>query len=120
MRAIFARKNGGINMQEMIFEFMIWLSQNYGRAELILMFLATLVLVAIGAYELSRLSESKEMIIPSKCVSCKYERTDRKPVTVLACSRYKEKPLFQLQKPLCPVGRIETDSTSAPQAEDKV
>jgi len=88
-------------MQEQVWELTDWIYRQYGQAGLLAV-LATIIVLMVLAYILfNRLPESPNVIVWSKCSSCRYKRKKRN-VFVLACRRYEKPRWNQFSSPLCP------------------
>ena len=64
-------------MDPYIFEFVTWVYQSYGRTGLLVAFLGLTALLGAIFFGLSRLPESKNVIVWSKCTTCKYRVTEK-------------------------------------------
>jgi len=87
-------------MDRYIFEFINWVSQNFGTSGLLVIPLGIIVLLGAVFFVLNKLPESKHKIIWSTCTTCKYKFSE-KDTLVLTCPHYKKETLFLLKKSVC-------------------
>ena len=88
-------------MDQYIWEFARWIRLTYGRTGCAVAFLIMVSLLALAFFLLSRLPEPKEIIVWSKCSSCKY-KCNKSNVLVLACPKHEMPRLFDFKLPPCP------------------
>jgi len=75
--------------------------QHYGKTGLLVCLIALLALYALALILLSRLPESPNVIVWSKCSSCRYKRK-KDNVFVLSCPKYEAPRWNQFRSPICP------------------
>jgi len=87
-------------MEPYISAFVNWVLQSYGRTDLLVVLLGMLALLGATFFGLSKLPESKNVIVWSKCATCKYKFTEKNTL-ILKCPKYEKETLLPLRKPVC-------------------
>ena len=88
-------------MTDWVFKFDDYILNHYGRIGCAVVAFGMIAILALTFFLLSRLPESKRVIVWSKCSSCKY-KCQKKNTLVLLCQKYELPRWNQFRKPPCP------------------